>query len=303
MGLRSGDIAAPARPVPQGFLVYSAVVLGVFAPTIWRLYEFSSSAGAQHYSHFILIPIVSGYFLFRDRKRIFAKAGRAPVGGAALALAGTAFWWAGRFYGAGLSLNDQLALATAAMLLIWAGGFLFFQGRRAFREARFPLLFLLFLVPIPLALLEGIIRLLQLASAEAAYLLFLVAGTPFVREGVNFSLPGMDITVAPECSGIRSSISLFITSIMAGHLFLKSGRGKVMLALLVFPITVFKNGVRIVMLSLLAIHWDERVLQGSLHTSGGIPFFVAALALLALAVALVRALENRWRRRVQEERA
>jgi exosortase len=267
-------------------------VLAVFAPTIWALYQFSSSAGAQHYSHFILIPIVSGYFLFRDRKRIFAKAGRAPVGGAGLVLAGTGFWWAGLFYGAGLSQNDQLALATSAMLLIWAGGFLFFQGRRAFREARFPLLFLLFLVPIPLALLEGIIRVLQLASAEAAYLLFLITGPVFVREGVNFSLPGMEIVVAPECSGIRSSISLFITSIVAGHLFLRKGWSKTAVALAVVPITVFKNGVRIVLLSLLAIHWDERIMQGSLHTSGGIPFFAVALGLLGVVLLAVRRVER-----------
>jgi exosortase len=290
MALRSGDIA-PAKPVPVGFLVFSAVVPGVFAPTIWRLYEFSSSAGAQHYSHFILIPIVSGYFLFRDRKRIFQKAGRAPLAGAALALAGTAFWWAGTFYGAGLSLNDQLALATAAMLLIWAGGFLFFQGSQTFWRARFPLLFLVFLVPIPLVLLEGIVRVLQLASTEAAYLLFLISGTPFVREGVNFSLPGMEIIVAPECSGIRSSISLFITSIVAGHLFLRKGWSRTALALAVVPITVFKNGVRIVLLSLLAIHWDERIMQGSLHTSGGIPFFAVALGLLGLVLLLLRRTE------------
>jgi exosortase len=285
------------KKVPFGFLVFSAVVLAVFAPTIWALYQFSSSAGAQHYSHFVLIPFVSAYFLFRDRKQIFQKAGRAPLAGAGLALAGTAFWWAGVFYGAGLSLNDQLALSTAALLLIWMGGFLFFLGGRAFREARFPLLFLVFLVPIPLALLEGIIRVLQLASAEAAYLLFLVSWTPFLRDGVNFSLPGMEIVVAPECSGIRSSISLFITSVVAGQLFLRKGWSKLALIVAVFPITVFKNGVRIVLLSLLAIYWDERIMQGNLHTSGGIPFFGVALGMSGMVLIGARWMERRESRK------
>jgi exosortase len=286
--LRSSESVAPARPVPAGFLLFSVLVLALFAPTIWKLYEFSSSAGAQHYSHFVLIPIVSGYFLFRDRKRIFQNAVGTPAWGTVLALAGTGTWLAGVAYGSGLSVNDQLSLATAALLLIWTGGFLFFQGSRAFRQGLFPLLFLVFLVPIPSVLLEGIIRALQLASAEAAYLLFLISGTPFLREGTHFSLPGLNIVVAPECGGIRSGISLFITSIVAGQLLLRSGGSRLALAVSVFPIAVFKNGVRIVLLSLLAIHWDERIMHGALHTSGGIPFFGVSLVMLGIVLLFLR---------------
>jgi exosortase len=291
--LRSSESVAPARPVPVGFLLFSVLVLALFAPTIWRLYEFSSSAGSQHYSHFVLIPIVSGYFLFSDRKRIFQNVAGTPAWGVLLALAGTGFWLTGVVYGPGLSLNDHLALATAGLLLIWIGGFLFYQGGRAFRQGLFPLLFLVFLVPIPSVLLEGIIRTLQLASAEAAYLLFLVSGTPFLREGTYFSLPGLDIIVAPECGGIRSGLSLFITSIVAGQLLLRRGGSRLALAVSVFPIAVFKNGVRIVLLSLLAVHWDERIMHGALHTSGGIPFFGVSLGMLGMVLLFLRRKEHK----------
>jgi len=88
--------------------------------------------------------------------------------------------------------------------------------------------------------------------------------------------------VAEQCSGIRSSIALIITSVLAGYLFLKSGWSRLILVLSFFPITVFKNGMRIVTLSLLASYVDMRFITGSwLHKSGGIPFFAMGLALMA----------------------
>jgi exosortase/archaeosortase family protein len=89
------------------------------------------------------------------------------------------------------------------------------------------------------------------------------------------------VEVAEQCSGIRSSVCLVITSVLAGYLFLKKGWSKVVLVLSVFPITVFKNALRIVTLSLLAAYVDPGFIGRSwLHTSGGIPFFVVGLMLL-----------------------
>jgi exosortase/archaeosortase family protein len=56
---------------------------------------------------------------------------------------------------------------------------------------------------------------------------------------------------------------------------------KLILVLSIFPITVFKNGLRITTLSLLGAYYDPRILDSQLHRSGGIPFFFIALALLA----------------------
>jgi exosortase/archaeosortase family protein len=96
-------------------------------------------------------------------------------------------------------------------------------------------------------------------------------------------LLGMSIQVAKECSGICSSLGLFITGILAGHLFLRTGWKKFVLVLCVFPITVLKNGIRIVTLSSLAIYVDEKfITQSFLHKSGGFIFYIPALFLLGL---------------------
>jgi exosortase len=116
-------------------------------------------------------------------------------------------------------------------------------------------------------------------------MLFRLSGIPFLKEGPVFHLPGMSIEVAKECSGIRSSLALFITAILAGHLFLKTDWKKFILVLSVFPITVLKNGIRIATLSSLAVYVDQRfIIDSFLHRAGGFLFYIPALVLLGIAL-------------------
>jgi exosortase/archaeosortase family protein len=104
-----------------------------------------------------------------------------------------------------------------------------------------------------------------------------------------FTLPGFIVEIADECSGIRSSIALLLTSLLAGDMLLNSGWKKALLVAAVLPVTVFKNGIRIVALSLLSIHVDPSFLEGQLHRDGGIAFFLLAIAMMApVLAALVR---------------
>ena len=97
-----------------------------------------------------------------------------------------------------------------------------------------------------------------------------------------FELPGIAIEVAKECSGIRSSLALIITSLIAGYMFLQTGWKRIVLVLAIFPLMLIKNAIRITTISLLAVYVDKSFLTGSfLHSSGGIFFFLIALALLA----------------------
>ena len=99
--------------------------------------------------------------------------------------------------------------------------------------------------------------------------------------------------MAPQCSGIRSSLALVITSVLAGHMFLKTGWKKWALVLAVIPVTMLKNGIRIVTLSLFAVYVDKRILTDSaLHTDGGILFFVLALLLMAPILFVLRRSEK-----------
>ncbi|MFX0201128.1 MAG: exosortase/archaeosortase family protein, partial [Candidatus Hodarchaeota archaeon] len=237
------------------FLSFTILTLVLFYTPLKNLMSLSLHYN-ELYSHMILIPFVSGYFLYTRRKTIFSDTNYSYISGITLMVIGVVFFLIGKSQGVKLDQNDYLSLMTFSTVTTWIGGFVFFFGMQAAREAAFPLLFLLFLIPIPSVVLEKVILLLQLGSTEASYGIFKLTGVLFVREGPVFHLPGLSVEVAEQCSGIRSSLALFITSIIAGQLFLKTGWKKIVLSLSIFPITIFKNGLRVVTLSLLGVYVD-----------------------------------------------
>ena len=164
-------------------------------------------------SQVLLIPFISGFLIFRDQRRIFARVQSAVFAGILIALVGVALAAAGHFWGVSADEGNRLALTTSSILAIWLGLFVGFYGLEAFRVALFPLLFLLFCIPIPSAILNTLITLLQRGSAEITLILLRLSGTLVYREGFLFIMPGLSIVVAPECSGIRSCLSVFILTI------------------------------------------------------------------------------------------
>ena len=86
---------------------------------------------------------------------------------------------------------------------------------------------------------------------------------------------------------------MFIGSIVAGYLTLRSGWSRASFALVTIPIVIFKNAVRIVTLSWLAVYVDSGFLYGRLHHYGGLPFSLLALVLLAPVLFLLVRTERR----------
>ena len=234
------------------------------------------------YSHIPLIPVVSFYLVYSERKRIFSQASRAWKMGSLFLFGGLACFVVGQLKFWALGGENVISIEALGIVLAWAGTFGFFFGSKALRAACFPFLFLLFMVPIPEPFLSRALFLLQEGSAAVAAFLFNVFGVPFLRQGFDFALPGVTIRVAEECSGIRSALALFIMSVLAGHMFLRKFRNKVILCVLVLPLALFKNGLRIMALSTLAVYVDAGFLHGRLHQYGGIVFFATALIPLAL---------------------
>src|SRR5205085_5946268 len=116
-----------------------------------------------------------------------------------------------------LGQNDYMTLiALSFVCFVLAGTFLFLGSKWA-RSAMFPLFFLAFMIPLPEAAVDLLENASKEASAEVANWLFIISGTPVLRTGTLFQLPGITITVAKECSGIRSSLVLVITSLLAAN--------------------------------------------------------------------------------------
>ena len=252
---------------------------------------FSLTQEHEHYSHIVIIPWLSLYVLYLDRTAIFASREWSPWLGSILIGLGALGYW---FADATIFAPDQLSMTILALVVMCWGIFVSCFGVTLCRKVSFGLLFLLFMVPLPSFLLDAIIGFLQRSSAEATEVLFSLLGVPVFREGFVFSLSSFTIHVAEECSGIRSALSLFITSLVAGHFFLRSTWTKMGLMAVVVPLAIIKNAFRIVGLSLLANYVDPTFITDSaLHRNGGIPLFLASVAVLLFLTWLFRRFEKK----------
>jgi exosortase len=280
-------VQALSQPLPFSMKtrnVLSLLLLLAAVAWFWQplVSLFSLTQQQEHYSHIVLIPWLSLYVLYLRRKAIFASREWSPWLGSILIGLGAWCYWSAD---AAIFAPDQLSMTILALVVMCWGIAVSFFGVTFCRKVLFGLLFLLFMVPLPSFLLDAIIGFLQRSSAEGTEVLFSALGVPVFRQEFVFSLSNFTIYVAEECSGIRSALSLFITSLVAGHFFLRSAWMKMGLVAVVVPLAIVKNAFRIVGLSLLANYVDPTFITASaLHRSGGIPLFLLSLVgLLSLA--------------------
>jgi exosortase len=274
--------AQPLGTLARRSWLYAAWVLATCLVFIGPVARFVRHALTNdNASHSLLIPAICAWMLFLERDRIFAALDSDLPGALAFFLAGAVAAGRAFFAGPRYSALNQLSLYVCALLLLWVAGFAWLFGRRALRRAYFPLTFLLFTIPIPDFLLERSIYFLQRGTTEIAAVLFDWSGVPVLRDGFVFHLAHVNIEVARECSGIRSSMALLILAILVAHFYLRTFWKKALLIVAGLFVMILKNGVRVVTLTLLATYVNPGFLHGSLHHDGGVVFFLLGLALLA----------------------
>ena len=287
------ELQPTRNPAPQKqalvFTILAALLAIAFAGPLWSLVRLALKTEIQ--SHILLIPFVSLY-LWKAAKsadsnpkstsalrtpRSALKRSLLPALVAAICgLTGiVAYWVLGK--SGRIAHNDALSLATASFWSFLLAAALGTLGWQTLRPRLFAIAFLVFMIPLPLALLEFISIGLQLASAEAADWMLSLTGMPMFRDGMVFQFPGSAVRVAEECSGVRSTLVLFIISLLAGHLFLRTGWKKALLVLAVFPLGILRNGFRITVISWLTVNVDAGIIDSPLHHHGGPIFFVLSL--------------------------
>jgi exosortase C (VPDSG-CTERM-specific) len=256
------------------------------------------ASGSDIHSHILLVPFISAYLVFIRRKHLPTELISSPTWAIVPLVAGLASFatvWDEGALRALFSGNDRLSimmLSFFCFLVAW--GFLFL-GRKWMAACAFPVAFLVLVVPLPDGVVDWLETASKLASAEAADVLFRLSGTPVLRDGTIFQLPGMVVEVAQECSGIRSSLVLFITALLAANLLLRSPWRQALLIAAVIPLGIIRNGIRILVISLLCVHVGPHMIHSDIHRRGGPVFF--AFSLIPLFILLW------WLRRSEVTRA
>ena len=196
--------------------------------------------------------------------------------------------------------DDYLAVMMISFLLLFFGVCGRFLGREMLRATAFPLGMLIFMVPIPAFFMPAIDSFLQHGSAAAAQAFFILSDTPYLRNGLVFQLSDITIQVARECSGIQSSMVLLITGLVAGYLFLRSPWNRALLALLMIPLGLLRNGFRVFTIGELCVHIGPQMIDSPIHHQGGPIFFALSLVPLFILLVVLQKFE-RMRRKAQSK--
>jgi exosortase/archaeosortase family protein len=134
------------------------------------------------------------------------------------------------------------------------------------------------MIPMPAGFRTELETFLQYGSAAAANWMFTLSGLSVFQDNLSFHLPGnIRFNVEPECSGIHSSLVLLITSLVAGHLLLRTWWKQAVLVVVVIPLALLRNGFRIFVIGRLCVHFGARMFDSWVHHRGGPLFFAISL--------------------------
>ena len=255
-------------PVLGGLLV-------ICVPTFYDLATWLWQQDEQAHGPIILAIIV--WQIWQSRAALFAApAQRAPASGFALLVFGLLFYVVGRS-------QDIVLFELGALMPILAGVVLAMSGWRALRALWFPILFVVFMVPLPGAFVDALTGpLKQHVSAIAEQILY-AADYPIGRSGVLLTIGQYQLLVADACSGLNSMFSLSALGILFMYLTARASvlHNALMLAS-ILPIAFTANIIRVLVLILITYHFGDAAGQGFLHGSAGIVLLLAALSILLL---------------------
>ena len=282
---------SPGKQTPQTWAIwiYAALLSLAFMVPLHALV--SRALDSSLHSYVLLVPFIAAYLVNLRRGQLPAAYASSPVpalvflGIGALALA----------VGVGamsLDQSDRLALSILAYLCALVAGGFFFLGREWMSAVTFPAAFLVFMTPLPDRLVEWLENGSKIASAAVASCFFDLSGTPNLKDNLVFYLPDISIRVAPECSGIRSSLMLLITSLLAAYLFLRTPWRQAILVALVIPLGFVRNGFRIWVIGQLCVYVGPHMIDNPIHHHGGPVFFALSLVPLFLLIYWLHRAEN-----------
>lgn len=272
----AADITAPRK---EGTQVYWGIWIGVLASLLvvmygsilWHLVE--NWWQNPNYGHGFLVPVFAGYVLWRQRDSLRKVRLEPSNFGLLVMLAAIGLLLLG-------SLGAELFTSRLSLLVVIGGMVLFLAGWNMLKAVSFPLCFLVLMIPFPVLIYNQITFPLQLLASRFATFSLQLLNVPVLREGNLINLPNYTLEVVDACSGIRSLMTLITLAIAYGYLMESRRWIRWLMVLLMVPIAIVSNSIRIVGAGFLTYHFGPSMAEGFFHEFSGWVIFVAALLLM-----------------------
>lgn len=235
----------------------------------------SDWARDDNYSHGFLVPLVSGYFLWANRKSILEAEVKPAGWGLWIVLLGVAQLIVG-------SLATEYFTMRTSMIVITGGVIIYVMGWEPYKRMQLPLLYLILMVPIPAIIYDSMTMPLKLFVAKVSVKGLVAFGYPVLREGNIIMLPNITLEVADACSGLRSLMSLIALSVAFAFLTQRGVWKKWVLIVSALPVAVVTNILRVFVTGILAKHYGKVAAEGFFHEFAGFMVFFVAMVIMAL---------------------
>jgi len=180
------------------------------------------------------------------------------------------------------TLGAELFISRSSLLFLLGGMILFFAGWKMLRAVAFPLAFLLLMIPLPALIYNQVTFPLQLLASRLASNSLELLGIPVLREGNVLVLPNYSLEVIEACSGIRSLMCLIALAVAYGFFVERRLWARIALVVLMVPIAVASNALRVVGAGVATYFWGPQWAEGFFHFFQGWLIFVSALACMLI---------------------
>ncbi|QZA78230.1 exosortase B [Deefgea tanakiae] len=250
-------------------------LLIMFVPAFWWLSQ--NSWSQENQGHAPIVFAIALWLIYRSNNaicRLIIEAKTNPFTGWLVLLFGCLCYILGK------ALTIDLIIASS-FIIVLIGVLLLIGGWAAVRALWFPLFFMFFMLPLPNALVTALTLPMKTVVSYFSEIILYQLGYPVSRSGVIIQIGQYQMLVADACAGLHTLFTLEAIGLLYLNLMgYKNALRNIIVALMVIPISLAANTVRVIVLILITYHFGDEAGQGFLHGFAGIVLFGVALFLL-----------------------
>ena len=205
----------------------------------------SQWANDEDMGHGFFVPIIAGFVAWQRRDKLRTIPLQSNAWGLVLVVFAA-------LQALAATLGAELFTARLAFVISLFGVILFIGGTRWVKALLFPLLLLLFMIPIPQIIYARLTLSLQMLASQLAEVMIGWMGIPVIRTGNLLELPSQTLNIVDACSGIRSLLSLTFLSLVYSYFADHRIWMRWVLLGATIPIAICANAIRVALTGLLS---------------------------------------------------